>query len=488
MKMKTFFALFFASVLLGSCQLRPGTANENEDMTAKYFESIVKSNDNAQLTLFFSQLPKGGDIHHHYSGAIYAETYLNWAADRQITINSLTYRLDTAGTLKEPFITIDSLKNNSFLYRAVLQKWSDQDFSNQCQLQDTPDQHFFNTFSYFGTISSLDFKAGLANIKARAKKENIQYIETMISSSPYKMAFHPDTLNLFAYYQRNSDAERLEELLNALSRKIVSTPDYDAWVTAYTKRLYRHHEDIDDADFTMRFQTYATRNSRIDEVFSKLYSCFDVVARDKSSLIVGVNFVGPENGVVALRDYWLHMQILKFLKKKFPTVKIALHAGELSLGMVKPEDLDNHISNAVFVAGASRIGHGVDLPYETRANDVLKKMKEGSIAIEINLTSNEFILGVKNEDHPINMYYQAGVPLVLSTDDAGVSRNNLTSEYVKLVTRYKFNYLQIKDIIYNSIKYSFVDKDKKSELLEMLDKKFVHFESKVAAQYSTVKK
>jgi len=488
MNMKNIFALFLMTVLVSSCQLRPGTANENEDLTSKYFESIIKENDKAQLTLFFAQMPKGGDIHHHYSGAIYAETYLDWAAERQITINSLTYRLDTAGTLKEPFITIDSLKNNSILYRAVLQKWSDMDYTNQCQIQDSPDQHFFNTFSYFGTISSLDFKAGLATIKSRAKKENVQYVETMISSSPYKMAFQPDTLALFAYYQRNLDAERLEDLMNALSMKIVSTPDYDAWVTAYSKRLYRYHEDIDDADFTMRFQTYATRNSRIDEVFSKLYSCFDVVTRDKSSLIVGVNFVGPENGVVALRDYWLHMQILKFLKKKFPTVKIALHAGELAQGMVTPEDLTYHISDAVFVAGASRIGHGVDLPYETRANEVLKKMKDGQIAVEINLTSNEFILGVKNEDHPINIYYRAGVPLVLGTDDSGVSRNNLTSEYVKLVTRYKFNYQQIKEIIYNSIRYSFIDKEKKQQLLEMLDKKFVNFESKVAANYSAQKK
>ena len=32
----------------------------------------------AELTLFFSRMPKGADLHHHYSGSIYAEQYLDW--------------------------------------------------------------------------------------------------------------------------------------------------------------------------------------------------------------------------------------------------------------------------------------------------------------------------------------------------------------------------------------------------------------------------
>jgi adenosine deaminase len=38
---------------------------------------------------------------------------------------------------------------------------------------------------------------------------------------------------------------------------------------------------------------------------------------------------------------------------------------ELTLGLVQPEDLTSHINDAVYTAGANRIGHGVDMAYES---------------------------------------------------------------------------------------------------------------------------
>ena len=51
--------------------------------------------------------------------------------------------------------------------------------------------------------------------------------------------------------------------------------------------------------------------------------------------------------------------------------------------------------------------------------------------VEINLTSNDVILGIKDTDHPLRAYMAAHVPWALSTDDEGVSRIDLTHEYVK---------------------------------------------------------
>jgi hypothetical protein len=58
-------------------------ADANFKATERYFDRIVSGNRErrggpniAALNQFFVQMPKGGDIHHHYSGAIYAETYL----------------------------------------------------------------------------------------------------------------------------------------------------------------------------------------------------------------------------------------------------------------------------------------------------------------------------------------------------------------------------------------------------------------------------
>jgi adenosine deaminase/adenosine deaminase CECR1 len=157
-----------------------------------------------------------------------------------------------------------------------------------------------------------------------------------------------------------------------------------------------------------------------------------------------------------------------------------MHAGELTLGLVKPEELTWHIDAAVRTAGASRIGHGVDIPWERNSYDLLKLMSSKPVPVEINLTSNEFILKVKEDAHPINLYREFNVPIVISTDDAGVLRSNLTQQYVLLISRYKdVSYKEMKKMVYNSIDYSFIkDRETKEKLRKDLDRRFEVFEGK----------
>ena len=193
-----------------------------------------------------------------------------------------------------------------------------------------------------------------------------------------------------------------------------------------------------------------------------------------------MNIVGPENEHIAMRDYDLHMQMFKFFKKRNPDINLALHAGELALGMVPPEGLKNHINDAVAIAGAQRIGHGIDISHEKNADALLKTLKEKEIAVEVNLTSNEFILGVKNEAHPIQIYRRHGVPFVISSDDPGVSRNNLSGEYLLYASRYKPSYDELKNTAFNSIRYSFLGKAEKQAEMQALKQRFADFETRVA--------
>jgi adenosine deaminase len=48
------------------------------------------------------------------------------------------------------------------------------------------------------------------------------------------------------------------------------------------------------------------------------------------------------------------------------------------------------------------------------------------VLVEINLTSNDLILGVTGTHHPFTMYRSYGVPVALSTDDPGIERIDLT--------------------------------------------------------------
>jgi adenosine deaminase len=131
---------------------------------------------------------------------------------------------------------------------------------------------------------------------------------------------------------------------------------------------------------------------------------------------------------VARRDYTRQMKIIRFLAKDVP---VALHAGELWLGLVPPSDLSFHIRQAIEIADAQRIGHGVSLAFERDAEGLLAEMRARPVVVEISLTSNDLILGVRGKEHPLPAYLAAGVPVVLSTDDAGLSRIDLTNEYFR---------------------------------------------------------
>ena len=136
---------------------------------------------------------------------------------------------------------------------------------------------------------------------------------------------------------------------------------------------------------------------------------------------------------------------------------MSLHAGELWLGLVPPADLTFHIGEAVEIAGAQRIGHGVDLAFERDLDELLTEMRERKVAVEINLTSNDQILGVRGAEHPFPAYRAAGVPVVLSTDDAAVERIDLTNEYVRAARDYGLSYAELKAIARAALVYSFLD-------------------------------
>jgi adenosine deaminase/adenosine deaminase CECR1 len=69
---------------------------------------------------------------------------------------------------------------------------------------------------------------------------------------------------------------------------------------------------------------------------------------------------------------------------------------------------------------------------------------------------------------------------VLSTDDPGVSRNNLSAEYLLYATRYKPDYAAFKQLSYDSVRYSFLPAALKQEELTRLDRRFAEFEARIA--------
>ncbi|MBP1681081.1 MAG: Adenosine deaminase [Proteobacteria bacterium] len=477
-------SLFLLLGFLVGCTTPNLPQSGNEGATSALYERSFESNvpNVALLKLFFTQMPKGGDLHHHYSGSIYAETYLEWVKNKHWFIDTCTYKIvKNKGNDACKSVSVDELIANDTLYRKLLTLWSDKDFSNHSHDQLPPDSNFFNTFGYFSPISDQYMDVGLNLIKERALSENVSYIESMlarvgINSSDF---FNTDEVKMFNNELRNATTQQeVNALLERINTVYERNQTFSTKVQNFVTELERRHQGIDTENFTMRYQTYAVRTLDPLQVYTDLLSGYKAAL--SSPLVVGVNIVAPENNTVAINDYTLHMRMFNYLMSKYPHVLHSLHAGELTIGMVEPKELLFHITQAQNIAKAERIGHGVDLPYEKNSIVLLQNLKTNNVAIEINLTSNEFILGVAGKDHPYSIYAAYGVPLVISTDDSGVSRNNLSHEYVLLASRYHPSYQTIKTYVYNSISYSFLTPKEKDALKKQLDQKFLTFEKEMS--------
>lgn len=458
--------------------------SNHESATAMLYERSFETKEPniAMLNLFFTQMPKGGDLHHHYSGSLYAETYLEWVKNKNWLIDTCSFKIvKTKSNASCKQISVDELIANDTLYRQLLTLWSDKDFDNHSHDQLPPDSNFFNTFIYFSPISDQYMDIGLNLIKERALSENVSYIESMLARVGVNSTefFNAEEVTKLNNELRNTTSqEEVNALLERISTVFSNAQVFNEKINNFVKELEQKHQGIDNESFTMRYQTYAVRVLNPLQVYTDLFSGY--LAALNSPLIVGVNIVAPENNTVAINDYTLHMRMFHYLANKYPKVHRSLHAGELTLGMVEPKELLFHITQARDIGRAERIGHGVDLPYEKESLRVLEDLKHHA-AIEINLTSNQFILGVTGNAHPYPIYAAYGVPLVISTDDSGVSRNNLTHEYVLLASRYHPSYMTLKTYVYNSIDYSFLSPEDKVKVRAQLDKKFMVFEREMSA-------
>ncbi len=467
--MKIYFTLLFSAVLnFGYSQT-----------AATYFEKI--RNNEAELTAFFSQMPKGGDLHHHYSGSIYAEPILEDAINEDFYLNTATMQV-----LKEKpsygnwelFSILKSQGKLALYEQKIMEKWSVKDYNNV----DYPsDKLFFESFDKFSPALVGHFGEGLLELKNRAIKENVSYIETQFSTIPSDINIdnQKDYNKKLRQLAVNKDEDGINQLLDSIYANLLQKGAQSYAEDFNTNFVAKLHNDlkIDDARFTMRYQNFVLRFMEPVDLFKNLVVAF--ISADSSPLIAGVNIVSPENGETSMKDYWLQMVMFNYCHNRYPTVKYSMHAGELTLGLVQPEDLTWHIREAVYTAGAYRIGHGVDLAYEKNPYELLRYMAKNNIAIEINLVSNEFILKVKEGRHPFSLYKEFGVPIVISTDDAGILRTNMIEQYVLLAKRYKnVSYANIKQYVYNSIFYSFIkDESVKKQLLEDLDIRFKDFEA-----------
>jgi hypothetical protein len=421
------------------------------------------------------QLPKGADLHSHASGAEYIEHALKFSLENGYNYNvDEMVIFDPNGYVELP-VPVEDTGRCNYSYREVSCAISIEDLINKQSelnlylntvsnrgsgLEDRlPIDHFFNVFKHIKVPNRT--VEHIANTVYRNYDQQVRYLELMTAvvdreiirkvynllpkekflAQSYEESYYliSDFLNgeYFSSHIKKSMDKKERDLNDILlsNYSISISGEYPDSVVRYIPQLFRTQ----------------------DPYYTFLDAAINIKASEIDERIVAVNLVHRESAITSQMYFNTQMEILNFFWNKLGKPNISLHAGELTLQESPVEAMRDRISQSILTGKASRIGHGVSIGWERNLSEVLTYMRKNDVAIEICLSSNESVLGLKAKDHPLLLYLKSDVPITLATDDEGVFRSNLTMEYAKAFQEHGLSYSQLKEIARNGLKYSFLD-------------------------------
>jgi adenosine deaminase len=441
------FVFFFlaAQICLGQ---------SSEEKTARYFESV--RHQPGLLLAFLQQMPKGGDLHIHLGGAIYAESMIDWASENALCVDRTTSKLIHAACDScDAYNSKPSVRcayQDHILYDQLIDAWSMRNWHRE---EESGHDHFFATFEKFAPALQKHTGGAFAEVASRAAADHLQYVELMHTFDGAQAAILGTKIGW------DDDFGKLRDKLLAggmadVVASVRSQLDADE---AREKELLHCGKGNAGAgcEVTLHYLYQVLRGLPREQVFAQILLGFELSKADPR--FVGLNLVMPEDYYVPMHDFDLHMRMIEALHKFYPAEHVALHADELWMGLVPPEGLRFHIRESIERAGAERIGHGTAVMSEDDPIGLLREMAAKNVLVEICLTSSDVILGVSGERHPLPVYMKYGVPVALATDDLGVSRSDMTHEYLRAVETYGLSYAELKRMARESLQHSFIPGD-----------------------------
>ncbi len=396
---------------------------QTSSKVAGYFET-ARDNEST-LVAFLHHMPKGADLHNHLWGDVEAETFLETALARGLYFDRAEKSF-VAEKPAGPHFTPEQMVENFWNRAEVLEGIG---MRNVELGGESGHGHFFRAFYRF-LPAVPEERDMLRDTFRRAVRQRIGYLELMT---------YPGDAAWVA------DAEKIkDEVLAEFAEQGL------VW------------------ELEVNFIYPLDRNSDLDSFREQLAKGLEAVA-DPQRHTVALTLLSPEDDHISQRDFPAQMAALDEAWRRLdrnhtqapaknpPPPRFAIHGGELTMEYAAYDSMLDRISKTIELGHASRIGHGVSIMWEDRVYDLLARMRERRVAVEICLTSNDAILKVGGGDrHPFRLYWEAGVPVVLATDDQGLSRSNLTLEYAKAADWFGLSYGELKWLAFSGLEYSFL--------------------------------
>src|SRR5580700_3037389 len=157
-------------------------ASPVEARAARAFDDARKEGP-AALRIFLFKMPKGGDLHNHLSGAVYAETFIGEAGEDGICVDAVRLKMDAEHHTPDCPAGEPAAKDvpaNQHLYDELIDAFSMRAFV--AVTGESGHDHFFDTFGRFGDDKRF---AGewIDEVATRAAAQNEQYLELMQTPS-----------------------------------------------------------------------------------------------------------------------------------------------------------------------------------------------------------------------------------------------------------------------------------------------------------------
>ena len=245
-------------------------------------------------------------------------------------------------------------------------------------------------------------------------------------------------------------------------RKLTEPKHYALIARRLLERL--HQQNVLYAEITLSAGVILWRQQNLAEIYQALreeaakspvqvYWVFDSVRQFGVELAQrvaerAVEYAG--DGVVAFGiggdeekgpAKWFH-EVFAFTKRN--GLRAVPHAGET----VGPQSVWDALD-----LGADRIGHGIAAAQDEA---LMRHLRDANIPLEICISSNVCTGVVPSlRDHPVRRLYDAGVPIVLNSDDPPMFQTTLNGEYEIAARHFGFTESELRGLAANSFRYAF---------------------------------
>lgn len=297
-------------------------------------------------------------------------------------------------------------------------------------------------------LSDANLKACLENLKDFIK-QSVEESKTMLDNIELELS---RLLEIEFEYRINNAESKVSEATEEQSRN--SAQIELARIQEFAQKFKEFTITNPQSPVRLGFNLEVMRDKPASEFFARMAAAMATIQNDNNR-VFGLTVDGPQHDPVARDNFKKQLRIINFLKKNYTEPKITYHVLEVNKKIATQKEMHDELWDLLREVAPERLGHATAIGESANLTKLLLEIKEKEIAVEICLSSVVMTVGAKGEKNPIRLLLNSGIPVMLNTDDEGLTGSSLTDEYVKAVQRYDLPYRFLKGFSRNSAEYSF---------------------------------